>query len=113
MVDVDPPDPDLIRAVTGAARLGKDVVNDALRRKTDRDESGNTASDGDDASAETTEPPPSISDVNNPTINTSGSATVIINNPAPGNYTVEVSQTVCCYDYPDGICPHRRGVNPG
>ena len=111
MVDVEPPDPDLIRAVTGAARLGKEVVNDALRRKTDGTDSGNSDPDRGDGDAGTSEPASSISDVNNPTINASGGATVIINNPAPGNYTVEVSQHACCYEYPDGVCPHRRGVS--
>ena len=108
MADVEPPDPELIRAVTGAARLGKEVVSDAIRGKSGNSEPGSGRSHEGDAGSGVRESPQSISDVNNPTINTTGSTTVIINNPAPGNYTVEVSQHACCYDYPDGLCPHRR-----
>ena len=108
MVDLGPLDPESLRAVFEAAKLGKEIFGDGKR-------SDERPSDS-DSGTESTDPPDQPasagpSDVNNPTIGTGG----IIGNLTVNNIYVDtsgesldVTTVTCCYDYPDGLCPHRR-----
>ena len=110
MVDLGPLDPESLRAAFEAAKLGKELFADGSRPKNQPADDPEANSD-DPAEQQT---PTSPSDVNNPTIGPGG----IIGNVSVTNiyfdtsgHKLDVTATTCCYEYPDGVCPHRRGVS--
>ena len=111
MVDLGPLDPESLRAAFEAAKLGKELFADSSSSK--NQPTDDPEADASDTAGQQTSTGPS--DVNNPTIGPGG----IIGNVSVTNIyfdtsgqKLDMTATTCCYDYPEGMCPHRRRTDP-
>ena len=108
MVDIDPLDPNAIRAATEAVRLGKEIIGSVTGGRAEQEDPKSEAPNepGHADSRNQPDRPDTVADFNNQTIFASGNVTV--NNYVTNIPTGTRPDAICCHDYLDGLCPHRR-----